>query len=149
MLWEWWWLFSFSFFPLVQAENRTLCNNKRDEVYFLKEMFNANTSGQCFGFVSVPLPQPRKVTWNLSLNQRTKRFSQQSVVSVLWLRKELCNSMLYFSSCNPLVAICCSHYEPMLREIVSLLIFFFFFNHRIFKLSISAPYNFKAEKETS
>lgn len=45
------WLFSFSFFPLVQAENRTLCNNKRDEVYFLKEMFNANTSGQCVGFL--------------------------------------------------------------------------------------------------
>lgn len=39
------------FLPLVQAENRTLCNNQRHKVYFFKEMFNANTSGQSFGFV--------------------------------------------------------------------------------------------------
>lgn len=114
------------FLPLVQAKNRTLCNNQRHKVYFLMEMFNANTSGQCFGFVSVPFLQPGKVTWNLALNQRHKRFSQQNMVSVLWLRKELCNSTLYFSSCNPLVTVCCSHYELMLQEIVPLFKFFFF-----------------------
>lgn len=137
------------FLPLVQAENRTLCNNQRHKVYFFKEMFNANTSGQSFGFVSVPFLQPGEITWSLSLNQRHKRFSQQNMVSVLWLRKELCNSMLYFSSCNPLVTVCCSHYELMLHEIVHFFLILIFFYHRIFKLSMSAPYNFKAEKETS
>lgn len=70
LLWERLWLFSFPLFPFLQATNRTWCNNKRVEIYFLKE-FSANKSGQLLGFVSLSFPQPREV---LSLLQNDKVF---------------------------------------------------------------------------
>lgn len=49
----------FPLFPVIQANSRTLRNNKRVEICFMKKC-NANESGQHFAFVSFPFLQPRK-----------------------------------------------------------------------------------------